>query len=276
MNSFRKIVSITLLFISSIMIGQGVSANVEKNNNWYKSLPEIERENSIYRLEELDIVRKPFERWGEENYITRRDVFKIAYIVKNGDRKLYENGENGSESILKIENWKNQNFWLQTEYVDVEKGSFDYYLIYSLLRVSLISGEPSENGHVANFDTYATYEDALTVIGRLFDDPNLYAGYYQGSELVDKTQKHPYYTFATNIGLINSTSLTDPSSPQITPEQLDDSITAFEYLHLLYRALYIPFVCIEDYNISVNCHYIDNFSAQSIEENATLYEDIVD
>lgn len=269
----RKALKKILLFACILEI---FSVNIiSVHANWYETLPKLESENSISKLEKLDIVRKPFERWKQEDGITRRDMFKMAYIIKNGNREFYENNTNSEEAITYIENWKEKNSWRQTEYMDVEPASFDYYLTYSLLRTRLISGEHGENGYVANFDSYGTYEQALTIIGRLFDDPDIYGNFYLENELVDKQKEHPYYIFACNIGLINSSNPMNVASPQITIEQLNQPITAYEYMDLLYRALYIPFVRVKDYEVSVNAHYIDYYWLLPM-ENDTIHEDIID
>ena len=93
------------------------------------------------------------------------------------------------------------------------------------------------------------------MIGRLFNDLKIMRHY----EEFPYGEEHEYYEYAKKIGLINSELKMDASSPYITVEQLGKSMPAWEFLHLLYRAMYIPFEYEGEWTYNGNCHYIDRF-----------------
>ena len=75
---------------------------------------------------------------------------------------------------------------------------------------------------------------------------------------------YPYYKFAEEIGLINGNNLVNYSSLSVDESQLNEPIPAYEFMHLLYTALYIPHLQHDDYsgNTIYGFRYIDLFSKE--------------
>ena len=220
---------------------------------------------AISNLAGLDVVRKPFTRWNESDYITRRDVFKMAYVVKMDTRRYhrYPADINDAESVKKTDEdisglikILKEKYHVQTEYADIVPGTDDYYLVYNLLAAQLIAGQPDGDVYNANLDAYATYEEALTVLVRLF--------YYQKHmpseahySLTDYTGPHKAFDIATDMNLINSKNPYDVYTQHISLEQLDQPITAYRFMHLLDRALYLPVIGLQDYAVPLTERYVE-------------------
>jgi len=253
-------VSVLIVIIINMMPMVGASRTLE---DLYKK----EMRNSVRELEKCDIVRNPFERWSEDDYITRRDVLKILYIARRGTREMPGYwGEHDDDDAKSIEKWKEGlREIIRVDFVDIGYGTFDYYFFYAVTRMTvnydMLQGRDTDEGPVIDFDSYATYGEALTFIGRLFEDVSLYRGFdpRPQNKLVDYDQEYPYYDFACRIGLINSTSPIDFGSPRITEDQLDEYIPAYEYMHLVRRLLYIPHIQLADFSDELNKYWIDSF-----------------
>lgn len=220
---------------------------------------------AISNLAGLDVVRKPFTRWNETDYITRRDVFKMAYVVKIDTRWYFlvptdmndaEEVEEINQEIEKRKAEKKERYHMQTEYADIVPGTDDYYLVYNLLAAQLIAGQPDGDVHNANLDAYATYEEALTVLVRLF----LFLGYMPAESLgglLDYSGPHKAFDIATDMNLINSKNPYDVYTQHISLEQLDQPITAYRFMHLLDRALYLPVIGLQDYAVPLTERYVE-------------------
>lgn|GEM_PF-3351881 len=269
----NKVIAIILCF--SLLLPQSISAFSRLEADYKQQL-----RMSVNSLKNLDIVRDPEKRWNETDYITRRDMFKMVHVVKGkniGKARQFFVNVNDEEADEKINAIKEKlSYYKVVEFKDVQYGTYDYYLVYSLLVLNLISGKINEEGYIADLDAYATYEEALTVIGHLFDDIDMHGGMPGTLYLIDLKDKHPYFKFACEIGLINSSSKVDLSSPKIDETMLNQPILAYEFMHLLYRALYIPTIKVSDFYSSINFRYIENF----VDMNHTFSEeepvDIID
>lgn len=256
---------------------QTVGAVKYNTTGRWNLLQQLERENSVRKLEQLDIVRNPSERWTQDSLIQRRDAFKMAYIVKTGGRELHENGDEPDISIPFIEQRKKtlRLYGLNPDFTDIEQNTFDYYFVDSLLAEKLLYGTNSSDGSKAELDRSATYDEALAIIGRLFYQVGSYSyGELITEDVVDENAAHPYFEFARQLGLINSPNPVDLSCPQIQPEQLAQPIPAYEFMHLLHRALYIPYGSITCFSVSLDERYIDNFVEKK--DGSSYREDIVD
>lgn len=236
---------------------------------------EFEKRLSVKKLEQLDIVRNTQNRWNENSPISRRDLLKIIHIVKKGDRKYHisPKNDNGLELLERVKDSLNQDM-KNTEFNDIQKNTNDDYFITSLVVNDLFLGKKTDKGYVADLDSYATYEEALTAVGRLFLNSKDLSMYYLNIYENIDDKSHPYYEFAEDISLINSKSPLDISSPQIDESILSEHIPAYELLHIVYRALYIPTIKIGDFNSTINFHYIDQF--KKADNKLDEYEDIID
>ena len=251
-----------------LLSGSVVKAVEEEEPTWTERLRESAIEQAVDKLEQLELVHNPKERWTREDYITRRDAFSLTYMVKSGTKEYYTDEDStAEEDLLRI---PKQGF------ADVDRQSEDADLLVSLLAEKLISGkcktknyfaESSEYYHYSNmweegdyptadFDSFTTYEEALTMIGRLFND-------YRVTHMFNDfpyDEDHEYFVYAERLGLINNESpMQEAGTPVITEEQLDDYIPAWEFMHLLYRAMFIPCALITGYTDHGNYHYIDQF-----------------
>lgn len=246
---------------------------------WEDRIREAAVEQAVDKLEKLDLVHKPKERWRREDFITRRDAFSLVYMIKSYTKEYYPEDEEELKKYMDrliavcVENSRKTErpFW------DVKEDSEDAYLLISLIIYRLINGNCenmsysyAEDGNMffceqgkwnegdyptANFNSYATYEEALTMIGRLFND---YSRTHRFNEF-PKQEEHPYYVYAEQLGLINCKNEMQVSAPIIKEEQLNDYISAWEFMNLLHRAMYVPFSFIADYANEDNYHYIDRF-----------------
>ena len=228
------------------------------------------------KLENLDIVRNASERWDEEDYITRRDMLKMLHIVKghiydkNLGRKyichtdpnkslyLFENEEEIEEFI---ELMKESEF-IEFDYTDLIPGTDDYYFAFSLTYLRLINGIEKEDGkRYIEFDRKATIGEAITSVCRLFDSPaqryffhNPYSGEYISYDADEKS----FYDYAEKLNLINSDTMFDVLSLNIEFEDWNNKIKAYDFMCLLYKALYVSFPASQgSWYSEAMFHYID-------------------
>ena len=71
---------------------------------------------------------------------------------------------------------------------------------------------------------------------------------------------HTLYHYAEEINLINTNNYADPCCPQITLNMLPQPITAYEFLVLLNRAMYIPAPNCDDYTAVEMFDYINRYT----------------
>lgn len=207
---------------------------------------------SISCLENIGAIEKPLENYSESDFIKRREMFKLFYFINKGDHNYmkYYSGEETAD-LYKIGE-------IFTDILD--DSSLDAYLAYIMKDYGILHGKVKDGRLIADFDSYVTYDEVFTGLYKLFDK-------IQSSHSILHTNtlnidaEHPYFEFAENIGLINSTNPLDFSTPQVEVSQLDDYITAYEFMHLVYRALYIPTTIETDYLYSANYHLIEQFSS---------------
>ena len=76
--------------------------------------------------------------------------------------------------------------------------------------------------------------------------------------------------------MINSTNPLDSLCPQIEISQLDMPITAYEFMYILNRAMYIPTTYLTYTYQNPSVRYIDFYTKIDRLEVGERYEDIVD
>lgn len=269
---------LAVILLTSWCMGSAAGYTVEeRRQHEYNN----ERERSAKTLEELDIVRNVEGRWDADDLITRRDMFKMVYIVKEEGSRQFPFAdytlEERIEQIDKVRAERVASGLPDVIFLDIEHISEDYVFAYYLYWKNLLMGRQEGGAIKAGFDDFATWNEALAVVSRLFTDRHYYGGiqfdgYWGSTPYFDFP--FPYYTMAEEMNLINSYSM-DVSSPRITEEQLDDPIEAYDFMHLLLRALYVPWIYFTGGpGLSVNQHYIEFFTEPKPVEND--YEDIVD
>ncbi len=264
----------SILILLVLLFSQAAGAE-EQSSDYIKHLKKIG-----HTLEQFDIVRSVDEKYNESSLISRRDAFQMAYIVKNSKRAL-EYEPDDVEAVAELCEKRMQTYLQNFEFSDVEPGTYDYALVYSLAASGLILGKtddsleayPSEamtyeecvellkaSKPKADLDGTATYEEALTIIGRMVYIPDNWSTYYDELDaIVDMSAEHPYYSAAIKNGLINS----EPGSPVVSEDMLNQPVPAYEFMHLLYRALYIPTVYVGCYGEHYEVRYIDNYIGTS-------------
>lgn len=226
-----------IILIMTIILSNGIAVSAD---NYVYGSP---RKNAAAEMEKFDIVRNPFERWGEHDYITRRDALKIAYIMKyvtrSTDISSIKDAQESVEDFLINANRK-QRF----EFVDISEENYDDYIFVATMFVSGLLHGREENGLLyADLDGYVTYNEAFAYVFRLF--MRRYMSSDEG--ILNTTSKTPYYDFCNDVNLINSKNpfeknkvyLLDRQVINVSEEQLDDYIEAYDFLLLMYKALYL-------------------------------------
>lgn len=269
-----KRISTLILSLLVLLFSQAANAE-EQSADYIKHLKKIGQ-----TLERFDIVRNIDEKYNEDSLISRRDAFQMAYIVKNSKRALvYEPDD--VEAVTELCEKRMMTYLQNVEFSDVEPGTYDYALVYSLVASDLILGKTDASLDIysnealtyeecvellkaskpkADIDSIATYEEALTIIGRMVYIPENWSTYYDELDaIVDMNVEHPYYSAAIKNGLINS----EPGSPVVSENMLNQPISAYEFMHLLYRALYIPTVYVGCYGKYYEIRYINNYIGTS-------------
>lgn len=255
MKQIGRFISMLVIFT---MFAQIVLANDQDWDAWVKFSYNDHVGDVKKILQQLDIVRD-INKYTPESNISRRDAFQMAFIVKTGGRVLTYR----LDDVDYIESHYNVSF------ADVESGTYDYALAYSLVWENLIAGVPyvsSEDGETTEVraDLYrdVTYGEALTIIGRMLYDTRDWRGLsHEYYEYIDISQPNPFYNTAIKNGLIYSVN-SDMGAPLVTEDMLDKPISAYEFLHLLYRALYIPTIKLAgDYTPSIyfETRFINNY-----------------
>ena len=86
---------------------------------------------------------------------------------------------------------------------------------------------------------------------------------------------NPYYQFCIDTGMINCKNALSEYEMNIYPEQLEENITAYEYLYLVNQALYIHTRQVGDYTQLYNYRRI-NTRIKLEEDYLTKQHDIMD
>lgn len=216
--------------------------------------------DNIRELEALDVVRTPLEKFEPDSNISRRDMFKMIYIVVNASfvakvveaspRQFFVHPD-ADKNMLECEGLQDclNNFryfeeerekyilqygkeYCYYDFADVEYGSQDHLLAYSLMQYRLLRGVEREGALYAEFDRPATYSEALTALSYMFL-PNLINGYTGGNfstpNIVDE---NGYMGIAEQYGIIDDVSVLEKSN---TP------VSAYEFMSMLYNAINKPF-----------------------------------
>ncbi len=235
----------------------GNPLNLEQED--YDALVKGNIRHSIAFLSRIDIVRNPFEKWDEFGNLARRNAFEMVLLVTTSRA--------GWRGLPELEQVSEQIFQF-TGIQDVEYGTYDYSLLDALDSQGLISGRVDYAGkHLAAFDEPITYYEALDLLSRLFT--TFYVHYIYNKQIQQTIaswdEEYPYYKFAEEIGLINGNNLVNYSILSVDESQLNEPIPAYEFMHLLYTALYIPHLNQGgDYstNTVYDFRYIDLFSKE--------------
>lgn len=224
--------------------------NLEQDD--FEKIVRRNMEHSVYALSKLDIVRNPFEKWDSDDPIKRRNAFEMVYIVRfKGDREFYK-----PEGVP---DWFSEH--VSDIATDVEPGTYDYCFLFVLDHDPLFYGrKDAEGNRVAAFDENITYYEAISLVSRLFTVFNRIR-----NDLWDAMdsweEEYRDYRFAEEIGLINSNNLVNYSTLTVDESQLNEPIPAYEFMYLLYTALYIPTFVYEDYGgLPGQIRYIDYFT----------------
>lgn len=226
----KKFKSLLLLIsmMGIILIPLNCSAKVVAN---------IAKDHGLFNLKTLQIIQYP-EKWKSEDLLTRRDMFKLCYVAKMAAREHYFTYAYSveKETVLYTVVQPDLEGRVQvTEYMDIEEGSEDYYLMVDFLIARLLLGEETENGYIAGFDEYATYGDALGALIRVLTP------YEYGQVYVPKDGKS-FLDDAEEIGLVNCDFPITGPDVIIQPEELNENITVGEFTYLLDKILYVQTV----------------------------------
>ncbi len=219
----------------------------------------------IKNLEGLDIIRNSEDYGDSKSYIKRRDILEKIYIIKSSSREFVINPIYRTEKELT--ELKDKNPYKQgvsagyKNYSDVRDGSYDDYLITSAEYYFIFNGKKEEENHIADLDSDATIHEALTFIGYLFKDT------CSGWTMTD------YFNLAEELELINTDKYI--YSLQVTPNQLTEKITAYDFFNILYRALYVPNNALSDWGSELDVYYINRFSERYQHQKNSEIENII-
>lgn len=247
---------------------------------------------AIENLESLDIVRNAESRWNQTSLITRRDALKISYVFNTYDRDFI--GITSGYTAEQIKDEPEKEAWLygmnsyygnyrtarKFEFSDIEPLSYDYKLAASLFYYNLITGQEQDGKLYANFDNNMTYNEAFVTVCRMLSTSSgsrFYADLYIAKYYYENNQEvcNPYYQFCIDTGMINCKNALSEYEMNIYPEQLEENITAYEYLYLVNQALYIHTRQVGDYAQLYNYRRI-NTRIKLEEDYLTKQHDIMD
>ena len=221
-----KIICILMLFIfANIKVNANEVPSINPLNlseEEYNEIKLVAMKESVFALDIYDIVRNPMKKWENEKVpINRRNAFELVYIIHNGGYRFLDS----TDFKLKY-------------YSDIEYKTYDDALAKALWYRNLLRGKnATKESAIADFDSNITYYEALNLISRLFDR-NRY--YMLSSNIIDTYKgEYPYYDFFEDIGLINNDTIIDYSHLFIKKEDLDKPMPAYEFMHLLYQAMYV-------------------------------------
>ena len=246
----------SVAFLTAIVIILSFYVNVFAESNMKDIISKNAIDYSIAKLERYDIVRNAKDKWSASDFITRRNAFELSHIVKCRNRDImykYDLSVAQKEGVTidkyVLEKYKNYT----NKFIDIDIGTYDFYLSYELWADNLLNGKETENGIYADFNSFTTYDEALAIMGKLLCDEQIYFN------IVENYDEHPYYYFAKDVGLINSTNPLDETSLRISTDKLNAPITAYEFLNMLYCSMYIITYDYYDYGVPNNIRYVDFF-----------------
>ena len=272
---FKNIMSLCLCISLITMFTYADSYHSYEDITEEKKSARIE---AVSKLETLDIVRDADERWDKSDYITRRDMFKMLHIVKGYvyGEKLYRKyicHSDSNKSYFPFENSveiKNYFEWAKDDtsvkinifdFVDLEPYSDDFYFAYSLAYLHLMNGIERDSGKLVEFDREATIGEAIVSICRLFCNPTQkYFTFnpYSTEDIYFYSDMKSYFEYAQKLNLINSDTMFDVMTLNVKYEEINEKIGAYDFMCLLYRALYVSFpASMDSWNSYAMFHYID-------------------
>ena len=211
-------------------------------------------QTAYLQLERLDIVRNCKDKWKADDFIKRRDFLEMAYIVKTASRELgdfYDKQDRFQERKKSY-----YEAWYRFDgFSDVEDNSYDDYLTYTLVYLSLFEGKELEDGNrIVALDDYLTYKEMISIIGRLFYDEILYLNEYK--DLKGLPLSDVYYELLCRKGVINSEN--DIYSIKVDNTMMNKNVPAYTALGLVYKSLYTP-TAINGYVVINGYYYINKF-----------------
>lgn len=240
-------------------------------------------------LEHLGIVDNFSEKWSETDYIKRRDLFDMIYRIcrqhdPGGDgisKGTYEDYYNDfcdefttPESLYqRILKYRQEEFEFQQKYetdyplyssitkefVDVDRTSDDFIYWYAWVYKGILHGKVDNNGnYYADLDGYATNYEVLKTISCMFN----YCA--RGLALIPEMDNDTvycldYFQFAEDIGLINHETRIETGCTTINKEDINEYITAYDCMNLVYYALYIPTYDARYYPTDSNLRLIERY-----------------
>lgn len=210
----------------------------------------------MLQLESCGILEKPFEKWDENSFITRKDSLVAVSKTRTPQGYLDVIYDRDAEELHFI--YDNA---LGYEFSDIEYASEDYYLASILVAQGLIRGslEGNEPASVkARFYDNLTYGEALIILSRMFTHENIPYG-YEAVLLENYPSDTPYLDYFTDMRVINSQIFSDPYCPQISAEDLDQPIPTHEFFILLCRVMYEPSFAPGDYARRCKYYLIDEW-----------------
>lgn len=222
-----------LLMCMTLVFG----ATMTVHARWVSSYYAI---NKLIEYEILD--RDASEKWQNDDYITRRDAFKLSLKVCDPVAAFIQlDKERRSPEDMKenIDSFKEYYPDLVLDFSDVEYGSDDYQILGAAMLVSLIVGDSRDGIHKARFDDYLTHGEAVTLISRI---PFMGISYQLNDEVLREAynSEYPAFDYLEDIRVINSSIPGYYGCLEIQKDDFDKPIRAHDFFLLLYRIMYAP------------------------------------
>ena len=239
--------TVILIVVAFLLNTCSVSARIQ--NNTYA-------EECAKLLEDCNIVNNVKDRWGIERPIKRRDAFSAVATTKSPQRYLdviYSwSPERLQEMFYAI---------LGYEFSDIKYASDDYYFTGVMVGHGLILGSyelDDISSKLARLEDNLTYGEALVILSRLFSYESM--PYDMESVILERyTSQTPYLDYFEDMRIINNQIFSDPCCPQISAEELNQPISAYEFFTLLCRTMYVPAFAQGDYATPYKFYFIDNY-----------------
>lgn len=257
------IISLIMLMLTSGVYADGCACDDQEIHRT--------KEDAIETLKIFDIVRNT-ERWTCGDPITRRDAFKMTYVLVSKSRRYVEDTPEAIKELFDLRD-VHGSLWGKFIFEDIAEGEEDYLLAASLVFWGILSGKEVDGHRYASFDDYLTYEEAASNIIRTLCFSRITNDDFLNEYLGENYEGNRYFGFLEKAGLINHNAYPDRSGLVLEEGQIHENISAYDYMFLLYRSMFIPV----DYNYAPPTllnyrieHYVD-FSQEEISGN-----DIVD